>query len=100
MIGAIEAYVLGHYDIELDDLIKMKDATNRAFNSGHRVSNDPTIEEVRAKTVLLNEFDSPDRGYGPGLGGFVPGGFAAEEFEDLGDLIEKHPIGRTYTTGG
>lgn len=77
LIGAIEAYVLGHYDIELDDLIKMKDATNRAFNSGHRVSNDPTIEEVRAKTVLLNEFDSPDRGYGPGLGGFVPGGFAA-----------------------
>lgn len=77
LIGAIEAYAKSHYDIDLDDLVKMKDATNRAFDSGHRVSNDPTVEEVRAKAILLTEFDNPDRGYGPGLGGFVPGGFAA-----------------------
>lgn len=36
LIGAIEAYTLSHYDIELVDLIKMKDATARAFQSGHR----------------------------------------------------------------
>lgn len=36
MIGAIEAFVSG-YNISLEDLLKMKDATNRAFLDGSRV---------------------------------------------------------------
>ena len=35
MIGAIEAYVEKR-GMTLDDLIKMKDATKRAFQTGHR----------------------------------------------------------------
>lgn len=35
VIGAIDAYV-GKYNITLVDLIIMKDATKRAFESGHR----------------------------------------------------------------
>lgn len=35
MLGAIEAYV-NKYNMSLNDLIKMKDATRRAFESGHR----------------------------------------------------------------
>lgn len=35
MVGAIEAYV-AKYNITLIDLIVMKDATKRAFESGHR----------------------------------------------------------------
>ncbi len=38
LVGAIEAYTLSHYDIELVDIIKMKEATQRAFESGHRVA--------------------------------------------------------------
>lgn len=36
MIGAIEAFVSG-YNISLEDLLKMKDATKRAFLDGSRV---------------------------------------------------------------
>ncbi len=36
LIGAIEAYSLNNYDISLNDLIKMKDATKSAFESGER----------------------------------------------------------------
>ena len=36
MLGAIEAYT-AKYNITLIDLIIMKDATKRAFESGHRV---------------------------------------------------------------
>ncbi len=36
LIGAIEAYTLNHYDIELDDLIKMTRATQSAFKDGER----------------------------------------------------------------
>ena len=35
LIGAIEAYVINH-NMSLEDIIKMKDATKRAFESGHR----------------------------------------------------------------
>lgn len=35
LIGAIEAYTL-KYNITIIDLINMKDATKRAFNSGRR----------------------------------------------------------------
>jgi NTP pyrophosphatase (non-canonical NTP hydrolase) len=35
MLGAVEAYV-AKYNITLIDLIVMKDATKRAFESGHR----------------------------------------------------------------
>ena len=39
LIGAIEGYLENyHPDIGLDDLIKMKDITKRAFLSGTRVS--------------------------------------------------------------
>jgi rubrerythrin len=41
LIGAIEAYVLSHYDIELVDLIKMKEATQSAFQDGTR---SPTVK--------------------------------------------------------
>jgi len=37
LIGAIEAYCLKH-DITLNDLLKMKEATGRAFNDGTRTS--------------------------------------------------------------
>lgn len=36
MLGAVEAYTM-KYNITLLDLIIMKDATKRAFESGHRV---------------------------------------------------------------
>lgn len=36
MIGAIEAYTRKVYNISLSDLIRMKDATKSAFESGHR----------------------------------------------------------------
>jgi hypothetical protein len=36
LIGAIEAYTLDHYDIELRDLIKMKNCTKSAFEEGIR----------------------------------------------------------------
>lgn len=36
LIGAIEAYTLNHYDIELGDLIKMTRATQSAFRDGDR----------------------------------------------------------------
>lgn len=55
LIGAIEEYAASHYDIYLDDLIKMKDATNRAFESGHRVSNDPTIEDLKKSIQDLKQ---------------------------------------------
>jgi hypothetical protein len=35
MLGAIEAYV-ARFNLTLDDLSKMKEATKRAFQSGHR----------------------------------------------------------------
>lgn len=36
MIGAIEAYVEQHHKITLDELINMKNATQRAFRLGTR----------------------------------------------------------------
>ena len=36
LIGAIESYTLNHYDIGLDDLIKMTRATQSAFKDGER----------------------------------------------------------------
>ena len=36
LIGAIEAYVVKNHNLTLDDLIKMKDLTKKAFNDGHR----------------------------------------------------------------
>jgi hypothetical protein len=36
LIGAIEAYAVNHYDINLDDLIKMTRATQSAFKDGDR----------------------------------------------------------------
>lgn len=38
LIGAIEAYTLYHYDIELRDLVKMMEATKSAFIDGERKS--------------------------------------------------------------
>lgn len=36
LIGAIEAYALEHYDIELVDIIQMKQCTKEAFEEGKR----------------------------------------------------------------
>ncbi len=36
LLGAIEAYALSHYDIELRDLVKMLQATKSAFEDGTR----------------------------------------------------------------
>ncbi len=36
LLGAIEAYTLNHYDIELIDLWKMMEATKSAFKDGER----------------------------------------------------------------
>jgi len=36
LLGAIEEYVFLKYNIKLDDIIKMKDATKRAFQTGDR----------------------------------------------------------------
>lgn len=38
LIGAIESYCESKYNISLDDLITMKDATKRAFNDGTRTA--------------------------------------------------------------
>ena len=38
LIGAIEGYIQKNFKMELSDLITMKDATHRAFNSGKRTS--------------------------------------------------------------
>ena len=36
LLGAIESYTKRHYNISLDDLIKMKSITERAFINGRR----------------------------------------------------------------
>lgn len=36
LIGAIEGYAEKHLNLTLDDLIKMKDITKRAFQNGRR----------------------------------------------------------------
>lgn len=36
LIGAIEAFTLSKHNVTLSDLIQMKNATKRAFESGHR----------------------------------------------------------------
>lgn len=36
LLGAIESYTKNHYNISLDDLIKMKSITQRAFINGRR----------------------------------------------------------------
>jgi len=36
LLGAIEAYSLNHYDIELEDLMKMTRSTQSAFRDGSR----------------------------------------------------------------
>ena len=36
LIGAIEGYVNAHFSLSLDDIIKMKEATHRAFWDGTR----------------------------------------------------------------
>ena len=36
LIGAVEEYAKRELNLTLDDLIKMKDITKRAFESGHR----------------------------------------------------------------
>ncbi len=36
LVGAIEAFALKEFNISLDDIIKMKNATKRAFVSGTR----------------------------------------------------------------
>lgn len=38
LIGAIEGYALRHHKITLDDLLALKNATKRAFESGHRTA--------------------------------------------------------------
>ena len=38
LIGAIEGYTVANYNITLADLLEMKNATQRAFESGHRKS--------------------------------------------------------------
>lgn len=38
LIGAIEAYSKKHYNITLDDLLVLKEATRRAFANGSRYS--------------------------------------------------------------
>ncbi len=36
LVGAIELYITKHYNITLNDLIKMKEITERAFENGRR----------------------------------------------------------------
>ena len=36
LIGAIEGYAKRHHNISLEDLLALKNATERAFKSGHR----------------------------------------------------------------
>lgn len=36
LVGAIEAYTLEHYDIELSDIIQMMECTKQAFKEGKR----------------------------------------------------------------
>lgn len=48
LIGAIEAYTLSHYDIELADLITMTRATQSAFRDGTR-SNEKASEVWRCR---------------------------------------------------
>jgi phosphoribosyl-ATP pyrophosphohydrolase len=40
LIGAIEGYCLKNHNISIDDLLKMKEATKKAFNNGTRNSRD------------------------------------------------------------
>lgn len=47
VIGAIEGYLKKHHpSITLDDLIKMKNITKRAFKSGARSPREPQTERV------------------------------------------------------
>ena len=36
LIGAIEGYALRYHNISLEEILALKDATKRAFESGHR----------------------------------------------------------------
>jgi len=36
LIGAIEGYCLNNFNLTIDDLIKMKESTKKAFNDGTR----------------------------------------------------------------
>jgi len=36
LVGAIDLYVNNYYNLTLDDLIKMKEITERAFENGRR----------------------------------------------------------------
>jgi phosphoribosyl-ATP pyrophosphohydrolase len=36
LVGAIEGYSSKHFNISLDDIIKMKDLNKKAFESGYR----------------------------------------------------------------
>ncbi len=36
LIGAIEGYAKRHHNITLEEILALKDATKRAFESGHR----------------------------------------------------------------
>ena len=38
LYGAIEAFITKHYNMTMDDVIKMNELTKQAFNDGTRVS--------------------------------------------------------------
>lgn len=54
LLGAIEAYTLNHYDIELDDLVKMTRATQSAFNDGTRKSSSEWFWKCRRCNQKVN----------------------------------------------
>lgn len=56
LLGAIEAYTLNHYDIELRDIIVMKEATQRAFESGHRTTKSVEEEHFEDLGDLIEKY--------------------------------------------
>lgn len=59
LIGAIEQYCLNHYDIELIDLIQMKDSTKSAFESGERDNSNELKMNLQAVLAKLENSESP-----------------------------------------
>lgn len=45
LIGAIEAFSITHYNVSLEDLIKMKNTTESAFKDGTRVSSSDSVHD-------------------------------------------------------
>lgn len=61
LVGAIEGYLDKHFSLKLTDILIMKDATRRAFESGHRNSKNIDCDfEIDATRSICHEYSFKD----------------------------------------